>query len=90
VRVFAGHFGELRRGLERASDAYNAAVGSLERKVLPQARRFRDLGATSAAELPEPAPVARVLRTLSAEDVRGADDVRPRVLGPEAVGAPEP
>ena len=46
--------------------------------------------ATSAAELPEPAPVARVLRTLSAEDVRGADDVRPRVLAPEAVGATEP
>jgi DNA recombination protein RmuC len=90
VRVFAGHFGELRRGLERASDAYNAAVGSLERKVLPQARRFRELGATSAAELPEPAPVARVLRALSAEDVRGADDVRSRVLGPEAVGTTTP
>jgi DNA recombination protein RmuC len=80
VRTFAAHFGELRRGLERASDAYNSAVGSLERMVLPQARRFRDLGATSAAELPEPAPVARVLRGLSADDVAEAP------LQPEDVG----
>jgi DNA recombination protein RmuC len=73
VRAFAGHLAELRRGLTRANDAYDAAVGSLERMVLPQARRFRDLGATSGAELPEAAPLARVLRAPVAEELAGGD-----------------
>jgi DNA recombination protein RmuC len=73
VRTFAGHFGEMRKGLIRAVDAYNAAAGSLERRVLPQARRFRDLGATGAAELPEPELVGSALRTIEAPDVVGVE-----------------
>lgn len=51
ISTFSGHFDTLRRSLERSVEAYNSAVGSLERKVLPQARRFRDLGAGTAAEI---------------------------------------
>ena len=68
IRVFAGHHAELRRGLERAVEAYNRSVGSLERSVLPQARRFRSLGATSAAELPPAEAIDLALRGF-AEDV---------------------
>jgi DNA recombination protein RmuC len=68
IRVFAGHHAELRRGLERAVEAYNRSVGSLERSVLPQARRFRALGATSAAELPAAEAIDLALRGF-AEDV---------------------
>ena len=66
LRVFAGHHDELRRGLQKAVESYNRSVGSLERMVLPQARRFRDLGATAAAELPEAAAVETTLRALDA------------------------
>ena len=57
----AGHFDDLRRGLERAVESYNRTVGSLETRVLASARRFQDLGVTSA-ELPELGPVEQTVR----------------------------
>ena len=52
LRVFCEHLGRVGGGLDRAVDAYNAAVGSLESRVLPGARRFQELGAAGGDELP--------------------------------------
>jgi len=69
LRVFTAHLDEMRRGLEKAVDSYNRGVGSLEQSVLPQARRFRELGVAPAVELPTLDPIDRALRV--ARDAEG-------------------
>ncbi len=55
---FASHLGRLGQRLGAAVDAYNGAVGSLERQVLPQARRFPELGVTADEPLEPLDPIA--------------------------------
>lgn len=45
LAVMGGHVSDMGTALGRAVDKYNAFVGSLETKVLTQARRFEDLQA---------------------------------------------
>ena len=50
--TLTAHLTEMGRGLEKATEAYNKAVGSLEMRILPAARRFKDLGAATGEEIP--------------------------------------
>ena len=64
--VFLGHFEKIRKGIEQAGKAYNAAVGSYERSVRPSGERVNKLqvGETGGNGLPNVEPVKEVLRTL--------------------------
>jgi DNA recombination protein RmuC len=59
---FVGHIGKIGQQLNKAVEAYNSAVGSLERQVMPQARRFPELGVTADAPLATLEPVAQLAR----------------------------
>ena len=62
LATFNGHLGRMGQRLGSAVEAYNAAVGSLERQVLPQARRFSELGVTADAPLAELEPIGQLVR----------------------------
>lgn len=65
MRVLADHLTEIGKGLEKANTAYNNAIGSMEARVLPAARRFKDLGVVSGGEIPILEPIETAPRALS-------------------------
>lgn len=69
IGKLAEHFDTLRKSLTRAVDAYNEAVGSLDRRVLPAARRFRELGAGTADEIDALEPVDRMASAVQAPEL---------------------
>jgi len=46
LSILGGHFDKLGRELGQAVNAYNAALNSLESRVLVTARKFKELGAS--------------------------------------------
>ena len=68
LSTMGAHMSKLGRTLDGAVKSYNETVGSLERQVLPQARRFEQLGITGV-EPPDLVPIERQTRTLSAQEL---------------------
>jgi DNA recombination protein RmuC len=66
LATFDGHLARMGQRLASAVEAYNSAVGSLERQVLPQARRFTELGVTADAPLPVLEQVTQLARKTDA------------------------
>ncbi|MBE0502136.1 MAG: DNA recombination protein RmuC [Desulfuromonadales bacterium] len=58
------HVANLGKGLDRAVDSYNRAVSSLDTRVLVTARKFKELGASSAGDMESPEPIDKVTRRL--------------------------
>lgn len=61
--VFNAHLLKLSRNLNGSVEAFNAAMGSLERQVLPGARKFTELGIRPDKELDTPDPIETLART---------------------------
>lgn len=52
MAVLAEHLNDVGQALGKSVIAYNKAVGSLEARILPAARRFKELGVASDKEVP--------------------------------------
>jgi DNA recombination protein RmuC len=53
ISTMVKHFEDLGSAIRKATDAYNKTVGSLETRVLPSVRKFKDLGVTGSGEITE-------------------------------------
>jgi DNA recombination protein RmuC len=68
LATMGGHVTRLGKSLDGAVKAYNETVGSLERQVLVQARRFERHGITGV-EPPELQPIERQARAVAAAEL---------------------
>ena len=72
LATMGAHVTRLGKSLDGAVKAYNETVGSLERQVLVQARRFERHGITGI-EPPELQPIERQTRTVAAAELVDAE-----------------
>ena len=65
-----GHMNRLGRELERCTTTYNQVIGTLERRVLPSGRKFKELGVyvKGDRQLPTPDRVVHKPRTLETDN----------------------
>lgn len=64
IRKFTEHFVGVGYSLGKAVDSYDAAVGSLNERLLKSARRFKELGAATGEEILEVEAIEKTPRLL--------------------------
>jgi DNA recombination protein RmuC len=67
LRTLGKHFEAVGRGLDRAVESYNMAVGSLETRVMVSARKFAELGSPVIDDLPPMTVIDTTTRNLTLE-----------------------
>ena len=69
LKTVATHMENVGRGLDRAVECYNKAVGSMETRVMVSARKFAELGPAVTEPITELEPIEKTARTLQLFDV---------------------
>ena len=74
LKDFLGHFTAVGQHLGRSAEAYNSAVGSLDTRLMPHARRIEQLGAApSDIRIKEPATIEDSIRSLQCREFVASD-----------------
>jgi DNA recombination protein RmuC len=69
------HLEAVGKNIKQAADGYDRFVGSLEQKLLPSARRFKDLGVSSSKQLESPDQLNLTLRKVRKNELTGEAEV---------------
>lgn len=73
LATMVSHLDEVGIHLKRAADSHDRFIGSLEQKVLPGARRFKELGVSATKELDLPNQLHLMVREVKREELRDRD-----------------
>ena len=78
---FVEHFEKIGKGINAAGAAYDSAVGSLEKRILPSARELNELGATTKAEIESPDELRLQTRPVTSTELTSQPE--PQAAGDE-------
>lgn len=73
MSIVGEHLRKIGKGLTASVKAYNETVGSLETRVLPSARKFRDLGAAGTKIIPDLRLIDSTPTDFTTEELRGSE-----------------
>jgi DNA recombination protein RmuC len=82
LSVFGGHLARVGKQLDGGIKAYNQAVGSLERMVLPGARKFTELGIDPKNPLPDLTEIETAVRESGEVASSSADETKKKSASP--------
>lgn len=83
LATFAGHMNKVGKQLASSVENYNRAVGSLERKVLPGARKFVELGIRPKKEIEQVEPLEALPRSMDDGRSDTDSDVKASAIEPD-------
>jgi DNA recombination protein RmuC len=73
LATMGAHLGKLGGRLDKAVEAYNETIGSLESRVLPAARRFPELGVPAKEQIPTVSSIERAAKPITAPELLQAE-----------------
>jgi len=88
LTTFTGHIAKVGKQLDGSVKAYNQAVGSLERSVLPGARKFTELGVAAKKPLEQITEIETLTRQVGDVEKPQVEQDKPKTEAPAA--PPEP
>ncbi|MEX0614772.1 MAG: DNA recombination protein RmuC, partial [Methylophaga sp.] len=71
LATFGNHLSKLGNSLGQSVNHFNSAVGSLERQVLPGARKFTEMGISTKSQITDLPPIEQQPRQV--QDKNDAD-----------------
>jgi DNA recombination protein RmuC len=69
LATMVDHLENVGRNIRQAAESYDRFVGSLETKVLPSARRFKELGVSASKDIEEPDLLHLDVRRVTKEEL---------------------